>query len=83
MVALVRQAAVAGHATAATFATRPGRSAEVMWLALDLRDAERVDAVVAEAAPRLVVDATSGGSDWAVTAACPVRAAGSRAMDYS
>ncbi|MEV7384012.1 SDR family oxidoreductase [Streptomyces lydicus] len=72
---LVRQAAVAGHATAATFATRPGRSAEVTWHALDLRDPERVEAVVAEAAPRLVVNATSGGSDWAVTAEGPVRLA--------
>ncbi|MFE0876064.1 SDR family oxidoreductase [Streptomyces smyrnaeus] len=72
---LARQAAVAGHGTAATFATRPGRSADVTWHALDLRDPERVEAVVAEAAPRLVVNATSGGSDWAVTAEGPVRLA--------
>lgn len=72
---LVRQAVVAGHATAATFASRPGSSAEVTWHALDLRDPERVEAVVAEVAPRLVVNATSGGSDWAVTAEGPVRLA--------
>ncbi|KPC66502.1 SDR family oxidoreductase [Streptomyces chattanoogensis] len=72
---LVRQAAVAGHATVAIFATRPGRSAEVTWHALDLRDPERVEAVVATAAPCLVVNATSGGSDWAVTAEGPVRLA--------
>lgn len=72
---LVRQAVVAGHATAATFASRPGSTAEVTWHALDLRDPERVEAVVAEVAPRLVVNATSGGSDWAVTAEGPVRLA--------
>ncbi len=72
---LVRQAAAAGHATAATFATRPGSTPEVTWHALDLRDSECVEAVVAEAAPRLVVNATSGGSDWAVTAEGPVRLA--------
>ncbi|MFJ5221631.1 SDR family oxidoreductase [Streptomyces sp. NPDC088400] len=72
---LVRQAAAAGHATAATFATRPGSTAEVTWHALDLRDPERVEAVVAETAPCFVVNATSGGTDWAVTAEGPVRLA--------
>ncbi|MFH8680702.1 SDR family oxidoreductase [Streptomyces lydicus] len=72
---LVRQAAAAGHATAATFATRPGSTAEVRWHALDLRDPRSVGAVVAEVAPRVVVNATSGGSDWVVTAEGPVRLA--------
>lgn len=72
---LVRQAAAAGHATAATFATRPGNTAEVTWHALDLRDPERVEEVVAETAPRLVINATSGGPDWAITADGPVRLA--------
>ena len=72
---LVRQAAAAGHTTAATFATRPGTTPGVGWHALDLRDPERVEAVVAEVGPRLVVNATSGGSDWAVTAEGPVRLA--------
>ncbi|MFF3337009.1 SDR family oxidoreductase [Streptomyces sp. NPDC002888] len=72
---LVRQAAAAGHATAATFATRPGSTPEVTWHALDLGDPERVEAVVAEVGPRLVVNVTSGESDWAVTAEGPVRLA--------
>ncbi|MFH8573689.1 SDR family oxidoreductase [Streptomyces sp. NPDC017993] len=72
---LVRQASAAGHATAATFATRPGSIPEVTWYALDLRDAERVEAVVAEVAPRLIVNASSVKSDWAVTAEGPVRLA--------
>ncbi|MGQ4389191.1 SDR family oxidoreductase [Streptomyces sp. SAS_270] len=72
---LVRQSAAAGHPTAATFATRPGKAAEVTWHALDLRDPERVEAVLAESAPHVVVNATSGGSDWAITAEGPVRLA--------
>lgn len=72
---LVRQATAAGHPTAATFATRPGKTPEVMWHALDLRDPGRVEAVLAETAPRVVVNATSGGADWAITAEGPVRLA--------
>ncbi|GHH88090.1 SDR family oxidoreductase [Streptomyces capitiformicae] len=72
---LVRQATAAGYTTAATFATRPGTIPEATWFALDLRDAERLEAVVAEVAPRLVVNATSGKSNWAVTAEGPVRLA--------
>lgn len=72
---LVRRSAAAGHATAATFATRPGTTPGVAWHALDLRAPRRVEAVVAEVRPRLVVNATSGASDWAVTAEGPVRLA--------
>ncbi|MFC9129751.1 SDR family oxidoreductase [Streptomyces sp. NPDC057099] len=72
---LARQAAAAGHATAATFASRPGTAPGVAWHALDLRDPERVEAVVAEIGPRLVINATSAESDWAVTAEGPVRLA--------
>ncbi|MFJ9776736.1 SDR family oxidoreductase [Kitasatospora sp. NPDC101157] len=72
---LVRQAVAAGHATAATFATRPGTTPEVPWHALDLRDFDRVEAVMATVQPRVVVNATSGGPDWAVTAEGPVRLA--------
>ncbi|MEU3342999.1 sugar nucleotide-binding protein [Streptomyces sp. NPDC006668] len=72
---LVRQAAAAGHATAATFATRPGSTPGVAWYALDLRDSERIESVVAAASPCLIVNATSGGSDWTVTAEGPVRLA--------
>ncbi|MFD8477829.1 SDR family oxidoreductase [Kitasatospora sp. NPDC059673] len=72
---LVRQAAAAGHGTAATFATRPGSTPEVSWHALDLRDSDRIEAVMAKVGPRAVVNATSGGPDWTVTAEGPVRLA--------
>nr|WSW71514.1 sugar nucleotide-binding protein [Streptomyces sp. NBC_00995] len=72
---LVRQAAAAGQSTAATYATRPGSAQEAAWHALDLRDLARVEAVVAEVAPRVIVNATSGGADWPVTAEGPVRLA--------
>ncbi|MET8629531.1 sugar nucleotide-binding protein [Kitasatospora sp. NPDC004669] len=72
---LVRQAAAAGHATAATFATRPDSTPGVSWHGLDLRDSGRIEAVMAEVEPRVVVNATSGKSDWAVTAEGPVRLA--------
>ncbi|MGW2377707.1 SDR family oxidoreductase [Kitasatospora sp. NPDC001683] len=72
---LVRQAAVAGYAAAATFATVPGGTAGVPWHRLDLRDPGRIEAVMAEVEPRVVVNATSGGADWAVTAEGPVRLA--------
>ncbi|MFC9582552.1 SDR family oxidoreductase [Streptomyces yangpuensis] len=72
---LVRQAVAAGHRTAATYATAPGSTTAVAWHALDLRDPGRAQAVVAEVAPRAVVNASSGGADWAVTAEGPVRLA--------
>lgn len=72
---LVRQAAAAGHTTAATYATRPGSTREVAWHALDLRDPGNVEAVVAEVSPRVVVNVSSGGADWSVTTEGPIRLA--------
>lgn len=72
---LVRRAAAAGHPTAATFTTAPGSDADAAWHALDLRDPDRVEAVLAEVEPHVIVNATSGASDWAVTAEGPVRLA--------
>ncbi|GGP32747.1 dTDP-4-dehydrorhamnose reductase [Streptomyces capoamus] len=72
---LIRQAAMAGHATAATYATRPGTAAQAAWYQLDLRHPGRVDAVMAEVGADLVVNASSGNADWAVTAQGPVRLA--------
>ncbi|MFD7616241.1 SDR family oxidoreductase [Streptomyces sp. NPDC059802] len=72
---LIRQARAAGHTTAATYATRPGDTSQAEWYALDLRDAGRLDAVMAEVRPHLVVDASSGKADWATTAEGPVRIA--------
>ncbi|WP_331749548.1 sugar nucleotide-binding protein (plasmid) [Streptomyces sp. NBC_00984] len=72
---LIRQARAAGHTTAATYATRPGDTSQAEWYALDLRDAGRLDAVMAEVRPHLVVDASSGKADWATTTEGPVRIA--------
>ncbi|MFE5586169.1 SDR family oxidoreductase [Kitasatospora sp. NPDC056531] len=72
---LVRQATAAGLTTAATFSARPGSAPGVSWHALDLRDCGRIEAVMAEVEPRVVVNATSGGADWTVTAEGPIRLA--------
>ncbi|GGP75819.1 dTDP-4-dehydrorhamnose reductase [Streptomyces abikoensis] len=72
---LIRQATAAGHPTAATYATKPSEASQAVWYLLDLRDAGRLDAVMAEVRPHFVVNASSGGADWAVTAEGPVRLA--------
>jgi dTDP-4-dehydrorhamnose reductase len=72
---LVRQAVSAGRPTAATYTSRPGSAPGVTWRSLDLRDPGSVEAVVAEVNPRVIVNASSGGADWAVTAEGPVRLA--------
>jgi dTDP-4-dehydrorhamnose reductase len=72
---LVRQATVAGHETAATFASRPGRASGVAWHPLDVRDSSGIARVIADVAPSVVVNASSGKSDWAVTADGAVRVA--------
>jgi dTDP-4-dehydrorhamnose reductase len=72
---LIRQAVRAGQATSATYATRPGAASHVAWCPLDLRDPKRVEAVIAEVGADLVVNASSGDTDWAVTAQGPVRLA--------
>ncbi|MFE2157094.1 SDR family oxidoreductase [Streptomyces lydicus] len=71
----MRQARAAGHSTAATYATRPGGASQAEWHHLDLRDAGRLDAVMAAVRPQLVVNASSGGADWAVTATGPIHLA--------
>lgn len=66
---LVRRTAAAGWVTAATYcSSRPAAGPGVSWHRLDLREPERIEEVVAAAAPRAVVDVTSGDADWAVTA---------------
>lgn len=72
---LIRQARSAGYATAATYATKPGDASQAAWYALDLRNAGRLDAVMAEVRPDLVINASSGKDDWAVTAEGPARIA--------
>jgi dTDP-4-dehydrorhamnose reductase len=72
---LVRQATTAGHETAATSASRPGSASGVAWYPLDVRDPACIARVIADVAPSVVVHASSGQSDWAVTADGAVRVA--------
>lgn len=72
---LVRQATTTGWKTAATYRSRPGSTPGVAWFPLDLCDAEQIDEVLAAAAPEVVINATSGQDDWAVTADGAVRVA--------
>ncbi|MFB8085797.1 SDR family oxidoreductase [Streptomyces sp. NPDC055992] len=72
---LVRQAVSAGVRPAATFCSGPGRNDGAAWHHLDLRDPTRLRDVLATVAPAVVINATSGGSDWAVTAEGGIRLA--------
>ncbi|WP_328498711.1 sugar nucleotide-binding protein [Streptomyces sp. NBC_00414] len=72
---LIRQVTAAGRPAVATYATCPGSSTQVGWRHLDLRDPERADAILADAGAHLVVNASSGQADWAVTAQGPIRLA--------
>ncbi|BDH08024.1 SDR family oxidoreductase [Streptomyces seoulensis] len=65
---LLRQARAEGWDAAATFHSRPGEPALAAWHRLDVRDPARVEALLKAVAPRAVVDVTSGGADWKVTA---------------
>ncbi|MCZ7417458.1 MULTISPECIES: SDR family oxidoreductase [unclassified Streptomyces] len=72
---LARRARAAGHGVTATFATRPADVPGVCWLPMDLRRAEEVTAVLAEAGPDAVVNAAYRQADWAVTADGAIRLA--------
>ncbi|MFD4652184.1 SDR family oxidoreductase [Streptomyces sp. NPDC058441] len=72
---LIRQARTAGHTTVATYVTGPGRSSPTAWCPLDLRDAGRMDSVMADVNPAVVINASSGRADWAVTAEGPLQLA--------
>lgn len=65
---LVRRATAAGRKTAATYHSRPGSSPGASWHQVDLRVPRQIDEVLASVAPDVVINATSGQSDWAVTA---------------
>ncbi|MFF4323833.1 sugar nucleotide-binding protein [Streptomyces sp. NPDC001568] len=69
---LVRQARTAGQTIVATYATKPGPVSPTSWCHLDLRDAGRLDAVMSDVRPQLVVNAPSGSADWATTAEGPI-----------
>ncbi|MFI1741601.1 SDR family oxidoreductase [Streptomyces sioyaensis] len=72
---LIRQARAAGHPTAATYATKPNNISRAAWYPLDLRDVGRIDAVMAEVDPDIIINASSGGADWAITATGPIQLA--------
>ncbi|MFE5494086.1 SDR family oxidoreductase [Streptomyces virginiae] len=66
--ALLRTARAEGWGAAATFHSRPGDPAAAAWHQLDVRDPSAVQDVLASVAPYAVIDVTSGGADWEVTA---------------
>ncbi|MFJ6666527.1 sugar nucleotide-binding protein [Streptomyces sp. NPDC091383] len=66
---LVRRATSADAEAAATFATsRPGTVPGVIWRALDVRDPAQVAGVISEVSASVVINASSGGADWEITA---------------
>jgi dTDP-4-dehydrorhamnose reductase len=72
---LVRQATAAGWETAATYCSRPSSIPGASWYRLDLRAPGHVDKLLAAVDPSAVINATSGHSDWAVTADGSIRVA--------
>ncbi|MFJ9632644.1 SDR family oxidoreductase [Streptomyces sp. NPDC101175] len=74
---LVRRASAAGWTTAATYRSAiPGTAPPgVSWHRLDLRAPARLDALLGELAPDSIINASSGLSDWEVTADGSVRVA--------
>ncbi|MFJ9247526.1 SDR family oxidoreductase [Streptomyces sp. NPDC101776] len=73
---LVRRASAAGWTTAATYCSaRPGSAPGVAWHRLDLRTDAQLGDLLVELEPDAIVNATSGLSDWAVTADGSVRVA--------
>jgi dTDP-4-dehydrorhamnose reductase len=65
---LARQGRAAGLETAATFHSHPGEIAGVTWRHLDLRNPASLREVLDAVSPTAVVNASSGGSEWGVTA---------------
>ncbi|MDX3644711.1 SDR family oxidoreductase [Streptomyces sp. MB09-02B] len=77
---LARRAVAAGHETSATYASRPPDTRhdvppDLSWHELDLRDPAGLTEVLARVAPSVVVNVSSGDSDWAVTAEGGIRVA--------
>ncbi|MCX5278389.1 SDR family oxidoreductase [Streptomyces virginiae] len=72
---LLRQARSVGRSTAATFNSRPGNTANTSWHHLDLQDHRRIDEVLDVVQPSVVINSSSGNSNWAVTADGPGRIA--------
>ncbi|MGW2472650.1 SDR family oxidoreductase [Streptomyces sp. NPDC001665] len=72
---LVRQAASSDGPPAATYHSRPGDRARAAWHHLDLRAPARLEQLLDTVAPTALINATSGGADWAVTAEGAIRLA--------
>ncbi|MER7098951.1 sugar nucleotide-binding protein [Streptomyces humidus] len=66
-VELARQGHSAGMETAATFHSHPGKGAGA-WHRLDLRNSANLQEVLDAVSPTAVINASSGGAEWAVTA---------------
>ena len=86
---LVRQCSLAGHEVAATYLTRPGESAGLEWLPLDVRRREDVDVLIGAFRPEVVINAAYRQTDWTTTAigavnvALAVSTAGGRLVHVS
>ncbi|MEW2348415.1 sugar nucleotide-binding protein [Streptomyces sp. NPDC006684] len=66
---LVRHAVAEGHETHATYRSgRPPTAPGVVAHALDLRDGAAIGRLIDATAPHVVVNTSSGGADWSVTA---------------
>ncbi|MFE9792902.1 SDR family oxidoreductase [Streptomyces goshikiensis] len=72
---LLRRATSAGRSTAATFNSLPGEAPGTSWHHLDLQDLARLEEVLDVVCPSVVINASTGGSDWSVTADGPGRLA--------
>ncbi|WP_329309175.1 SDR family oxidoreductase [Streptomyces microflavus] len=65
---LRRQTQGRGWKVDASYYSRPGVTHEGSWHQLDVRNRAQVEGLLATVAPRVVINVTSGGADWAVTA---------------
>ncbi|MGW4194971.1 SDR family oxidoreductase [Streptomyces sp. NPDC005004] len=65
---LVRQGRSVGWEMAATFHSHPGTGADVSWHRLDLRNPVDLQEVLEAVSPQVVINASSGGAEWEVTA---------------
>jgi dTDP-4-dehydrorhamnose reductase len=72
---LALQAAQAGHAVTATFATRVSDVPGIRWLSMDLRRGEEIAPAVKETQPDVVINAAYRKADWATTADGAIRLA--------
>ncbi|MEU3073464.1 SDR family oxidoreductase [Streptomyces laurentii] len=76
---LVRQATAGGRDVAATFNSRPCDRPGVSWHHVDLRDPRRLGRLIDAVGADVVINASSGNADWAVTADGSFRLAGETA----